>query len=123
MITAAQAREYMDQALGVAVPDFLLAAAVEKVEAVEPAMLDAGYSEPDQILIQCMAVTLIAASGAPRRIKSQGAASGASRSFDNADDALTALRRSLAALDTAGTVSALIGPDPAAATLLMVVGC
>lgn len=120
MISATQARQYLDQALGVAVPDFIVAAAVEKVEAAEPAMQAAGYSDADQVLIQSMAVSLIAAAGAPRRISSQGAASGASRSFKNTDDALTQLRRSLAALDTAGTVSALIGPDPASATLFLV---
>lgn len=120
MITTAQARQYLDQTLGISVPDFIVAAAVEKVEAVEPAMFAAGYSEPDQIMVQSMAVALIAAAGAPRRINSQGAASGASRSFKNSDDALTALRRSLAALDTAGTVSALVGTDPAGATLFLV---
>lgn len=121
MITAAQAQEYLDSALGVAVPAFLLTAALDKVEAVEPAMADAGYSEADMTLIQAMAVALIAAAGSPRRIQSQGAPSGASRSFKNDDKALTALRRSLAALDTAGTVSALIGPDPSTQTLFMVV--
>lgn len=121
MITTAQAAQYMDQALGVTLPAFLVHAACDKVEAAEPAMFEAGYSESDQVLIQCMAVALIAAAGAPRRIQSQGALSGASRSFKNADDAMTALRRSLAALDTANTVGALVGPDPNTSTLLMVV--
>jgi hypothetical protein len=121
VITTAQAAQYLDQALGVTLPAFLVQAACDKVEAAEPAMLAAGYSESDQVLIQCMAVSLIAAAGAPRRIQSQGAPSGASRSFKNADDAMTALRRSLAALDTAGTVAALVGPDPSTSTLLLVV--
>lgn len=121
MITTTQAAEYMDQALGISLPSFLMTAAVDKVETAEPAMFEAGYTEMDQILIQCMAVTIIAAAGAPRTLQSQGAPSGASRSFKNFDDALTRLRRSLAALDTAGTVSELVGPDPAAATLLLVV--
>lgn len=121
MITSTQAQQYLDQALGVGVPSFIVQAAVDKVEAVESDMVAAGYSEFDQILIQSMAVAIIAAAGAPRRIASQGAPSGASRSFKNTDDALSALRRSLTALDTAGTVSDLIGPDPSATTLLMVV--
>ena len=95
--------------------------AVEKVEAVETDMIDAGYSDADQTLIQAMAVALIAAAGAPRRINSQGAPSGASRSFKNSDGALSALRRALAALDTAGTVAAIVGPDPTAPTMFMVV--
>lgn len=121
MISASQAQQYLDQALGVGLPSFLVAAAVETVEAAEPAMVAAGYSEATQVRIQCMAVAIIAAAGDPRRINSQGAASGASRSFKNSDNALTALRRSLAALDTAGTVATLIGPDPSTQTMLIVV--
>lgn len=120
MISTTQAKQYLDMALGVSMPPFLVSAAVEKVEAAEPAMIDAGYSDADQMLIQSMAVALVAAAGAPRRISSQGAPSGASRSFKYRDSDLTALRRSLAALDTAGTVSALVGPDPVNATMFLV---
>lgn len=121
MISTTQAQQYLDEVLGIKVPSFLLSAAVEKVEAAEPAMLDAGYSDADQVLIQSMAVALVAAAGDPRRISSQGAASGVSRSFKNSEDALSRMRRSLAALDTAGTVTAIVGPDPAGATLFAVV--
>lgn len=112
MITAKQASQYLEQALGVGLPSFLIDAAVEKVEAAEGAMDEAGYSDADQVLIQCMAVALVAAAGAPRRIQSQGGASGASRSFKTVDGDLQALRRSLSTLDTAGTVAAIVGPDP-----------
>lgn len=121
MISASQAQQYLDQALGVGLPAFLVAAAVETVEAAESAMQDAGYSEATMVRIQCMAVALIAAAGDPRRISSQGAASGASRSFKYRDTDLTALRRSLAALDTAGTVADLVGPDPTTQTMLIVI--
>lgn len=121
MITSTQATQYLDQALGVSVPSFLIDAAVEKIESAEPAMIAAGYSDADQIMIQCLAVAVIAAGGAPRRVSSQGAASGASRGFKYSDKDLSALRRTLAALDTAGTVSALVGVDPAAATMFMIV--
>ncbi|CAN7597286.1 hypothetical protein LJR039_004361 [Pseudorhodoferax sp. LjRoot39] len=121
MITSTQAQQYLDQALGVSVPSFIVDAAVAKVAAAEQAMVDAGYSAHTQLLVQTYAVALIASAGAPRRIQSQGAPSGASRSFKNDDGALTQLRRSLASLDTAGTVADLIGPDPASNTLFMVV--
>lgn len=121
MITSTQAQQYLDQALGVSVPIFIVEAAVAKVATAEPAMVAAGYSTMDQILIQSMAVAIVASAGAPRRIASQGAASGASRSFKNFDASLTALRRSLAALDTAGTVADLVGVDPETNTLFMVV--
>lgn len=121
MISTTQASQYLDQALGVAVPSFILDAAVAKVAAAESSMTSAGYSASDITLMQAMAVAIIAAAGAPRRIQSQGAPSGASRSFKNAENALTALRRALAALDTAGTVAALVGPDPSTGTLLLVI--
>lgn len=121
MITSTQATQYLDQALGVGVPGFLVDAAVAKVATAEPAMLAAGYAAHDIILMQCMATAIIAASGAPRRVSSQAGATGASRGFKYSDKDLTALRRSLAALDTAGILSALVGPDPAGATLFMVV--
>lgn len=121
MITSTQAQQYLDEALGVGVPSFIVDAAVAKVATAEAAMVSAGYSAQDQTLIQCMAVALIAAAGSPRRIQSQGAPSGASRSFKSPDGDLSALRRSLASLDTAGTVSALIGPDPSSPAMLLVV--
>lgn len=121
MITSTQATQYLDQALGVGVPSFLVDAAVAKVAAAEDSMLAAGYAAHDIIIMQCMAVSIIAAAGAPRRVSSQGAASGASRGFKYNDKDLSALRRALAALDTAGALSELVGPDPAAATMFMVV--
>jgi hypothetical protein len=122
VITSTQASQYLDQALGVGVPVFIVEAAVAKVATAEAAMDAAGYSAVDKVLIQSMAVALIASAGAPRRIQSQGAPSGASRSFKNFDESLTALRRALAALDTEGIITDLVGPDPAAfGTLFMVV--
>ena len=121
MITSTQAQQYLDSALGVSVPVFLLDAAVARVATAEQAMVDAGYSSHTQIMIQCMAVALVAAAGDPRRLSSQAAPSGASRGFKYKDNDLTALRRSLAALDTAGTVADIVGPDPAASAFMFVV--
>jgi len=123
VITSTQASQYLDQALGVSVPLFIVEAAVEKVATAEGAMVAAGYSTMDRVLIQSMAVAIVASAGAPRRIASQGAASGASRSFKNFDASLSALRRSLAALDTAGTVTDLMGEDPDARNAMMMVVC
>lgn len=121
MISATQAQQYIDAQLGVSLPAFLVAAAVARVEGVEPAMIAAGYDDDRQVQVQSLAVAILAASGAPRRIKSQGAPSGASRSFEYSAGDMTALRKSLRFLDPAGTTAALVGPDPSAATLLMVV--
>lgn len=121
MITAEQAAEYLDASLGVSLPTFIVQAAVDEVAALEGAMTTAGYSATKLVLVQSMAVAIVAAAGDPRRLQSQGAPSGASRSFKNSDKALSALRRSLAAQDTAGITTALVGPDPAASTIFMVV--
>ena len=121
MITSTQASQYLDQALGISLPAFVVDAAIAKVQQAEAAMTEAGYSDPDKVMIQCLAVALVAAAGGPRRIQSQGAASGASRSFKNVDGDLSSLRVSLSSLDTARTVSEIVGPDPRAPTVFMVV--
>jgi len=121
VITTQQAAEYL-AALGFGLPpSFILQAAVDKVAPAEAAMVSAGYSAADQVLVQSMAVAIIASAGSPPKVQSQGAPSGASRSFKHDDQALTALRRDLAALDTAGTVAALITPDPSVGTFLAVI--
>ena len=119
MITSTQATQYLDQALGVSVPSFVIDAAVAKVATAEAAM--AVYSAPDILLMQCMAVAIIAAAGAPRRVTTQHAASGAARGFKYHDKDLSAMRRALAALDTSGILIDLIGPDPSMSTLFMIV--
>ena len=112
MITEAQAHEYISATLGATVPGFIVQAALSEVATAEPAMVAAGYSISKQTLVQCMAVAILACAGNPARIQSQGAPSGASRSFKHSDDALSALRKSLAHHDSASTVANIIGPDP-----------
>ncbi|MCZ2496432.1 hypothetical protein GN316_06665 [Xylophilus sp. Kf1] len=121
MITATQAQAYLSDSLGVSVPDFIVEAAVATVATVEQRMVDAGYDATKRLLIQTYAVAIIAAAGAPRRIASQGAPSGASQSFKNFDNSLTQLRRTLAGLDTAGITGPLVGVDPSSNTMMMVV--
>lgn len=121
MITSAQATQYLDQMLGVGAPDFLVDAAVADVATYEAALISAGYTASTVTRIECIAVALLVAAGDPRRIGSQGAPSGASRSFRYTNGDLSKLRRSLAALDKAGVMSDLIGPDPANSGFMMVV--
>ena len=120
MIDLEQATAYLDEMLGITVPSFVLEAAIADVGAREPAMQAAGYTAATTVRVQAMAVAILAGADFARRIQSQGAPSGASRSFKNRDAAITELRRSLSALDTAGTVADLLGPDPSAGTLLLV---
>jgi hypothetical protein len=117
MISTAQAKQYLDQALSIGLPDFLVAAAVERVETAEAAMIAAGYSDAKQVLVQSMAVALVAIGGDARRLTNQQAPSGAARSFKTIADDLSKLRRALLMLDTAGTVAEIVGPDPSAPTM------
>lgn len=121
MITTTQAAEYLDKALGVSLPSFVVLAACDRVETAEPAMFAAGYQEPEITLMQSMATAIVACGGTLKRVTSQGAPSGASRSFKHAEDALSLMRRRLLAMDTDGTLAAILGPDPAHATMLLVV--
>lgn len=121
MITSSQATQYLDQMLGVGAPGFLVDAAIADVATYETALQAAGYTASAITRIECITVALLVAAGDPRRIGSQGAPSGASRSFRYTANDLSKLRRSLAALDTSGIVADLIGPDPANSGFLMVV--
>ena len=121
MITSAQATQYLDQMLGVGAPAFLVDAAVSDVATYEAALTAAGYTASTIVRIECMAVAILVAAGDPKRTSSQGAASGASRSFKFKDGDLSALRRSLASLDTSGVVADLVGTDPVGAAFMMVV--
>jgi hypothetical protein len=120
MITAAQAQQYIGDTIGASIPGFIVDAAVARVAVIEPELLLA-YDASAVVMIEAMAVTIIACAGAPRRIASQGAPSGASRSFVNDSKALSNLRRSLSALDSAGITSGLAGVDPVASSYFSVV--
>lgn len=110
MITSAQAVEYMATTYGIAVPGFIVDAAVADVATVEAAMVTAGYRASTIVLLQSMAVTLLAtANGAPQRIQSQGAPSGASRSFFNDPNAMRKLQAAIEDLDTAGILGSILG--------------
>jgi hypothetical protein len=120
MITLAQAQEYIAATLGASVPGFIVQAALDQVAAAEPSMIAAGYTASQVTLVQSMATAIVACAGNPARIQSQGAPSGASRSFKHFDDALSALRKSLQHLDSANTTTNIVGPDPQADAWAMV---
>lgn len=121
LLTNGNVIQYLDEVLGITIPEVVVTHAVDKVSGYESALAAAGYSHNDMVLIELYSAVIIAAAGSPRRIQSQGAPSGASRSFQNDQKALSALRRALSALDTAGVMSAVVGPDPAMGSLLLVV--
>lgn len=120
-VSLGQVNQYLDQVLSMTLPSFVVQAALTKVEALEPAMTTAGYDADTITLVTVMATCVVAAAGAPRQVSSQSAPSGASRAFQLQANAMSALRRSLEGLDTAGTVTDIVGPDPAAGSLFLAV--
>ena len=120
-ITAADVQAFLGE-LGYAIPTALLDPILCRVNSVIECMEGHGYDDCTQKLVLLYAAALMAASSGARRIKSQGAPSGASRSFDYGEDAITWLRDSLAQLDTGGCTAELPISAGAAAGFFMVVG-
>lgn len=106
-ITTAQVQQQLS-ALGYSIPDFMVMAYLCKLESIRECLESADYDECDMMLIQVYAVTLMAITGysTGQRIKSQGAPSGASRSFEYGGD-IKKLRDTLRGLDTAGCTANL----------------
>lgn len=105
-ITAADVNAFLAE-LGYSIPDALLTPILCRVNSIIECMDGAGYDDCTQQLILLYAAALMSASSGARRIKSQGAPNGASRSFDYGDDAISWLRDSLSALDTNGCADEL----------------
>jgi hypothetical protein len=108
--------------LGYSIPGALLEPILCVVNKIIPCLDGAGYDECTAKLILMYAAALMATSSGARRIKSQGAPSGASRSFEYVDDSITWLRDSLARLDTSGCTGELRISAGNSVGLFMVVG-
>ena len=105
-ITAADVQAYLGE-LGYAIPGALLEPILCAVNKIIPCLDGAGYDECTAKLIMMYAAALMATSSGARRIKSQSAPSGASRSFEYGDDGVTWLRNTLSSLDTSGCTGEL----------------
>lgn len=122
-ITAADVQQFLGE-LGYAIPGSLLEPILCRANSIIPCMVGAEYDDCSQKLILMYAAALMSASSGARRIKSQGAPSGASRSFDYGDDGITWLRDSLAQLDTSGCTGELpISAGSSVGLFLVVGGC
>lgn len=105
-ITAADVQQFLGE-LGYAIPGSLLDPILCLVNKIIPCLEGAGYDDCTSKLILMYAAALMATSSGARRIKSQGAPNGASRSFDYGDDSIAWLRDSLSSLDTNGCTEVL----------------
>lgn len=105
-ITADDVKAFLAE-LGYSIPDSLLTPILCRVNSIIDCMNEAGYDDCTQQLILMYAAALMSASSGARKIKSQSAPSGASRSFEYGDDAISWLRSSLSSLDTSGCTNTL----------------
>ncbi|MCU6669916.1 hypothetical protein M8013_14305 [Enterobacteriaceae bacterium H4N4] len=120
-ITADDVKGFLSE-LGYTIPDALLTPILCVVNKITPCLDGAGYDECTAKLILLYAAALMATSSGARRIKSQGAPSGASRSFDYGEDSITWLRESLTKLDASGCTGELPISAGNSVGLFMVVG-
>lgn len=110
--------------LGYTIPSALLTPILCRVNSIIDCLDGAGYDDCTQTLIMMYAAALMSASSGARKIKSQSAPSGASRSFEYGDDSITWLRNSLLSLDIAGCTGVLpISAGPSVGFFDVVGGC
>ncbi|MBJ9548697.1 DUF7370 family protein [Citrobacter braakii] len=105
-ITASDVQAFLGE-LGYSIPGTLLDTILCVVNKITPCLDGAGYDDCTAKLILMYSAALMATSSGARRLKSQGAPSGASRSFDYGPDSITWLRGALTQLDTSGCTSEL----------------
>lgn len=113
-VTVEEVKEYL-ATQQLTMLDRMIQATISKVAGKEPCMTGAGYTDDDVYMLTCYLVGLMAiTTSGDGRIRSQGAPSGASRSFHYNATGQTwkGLRNALMALDSAGCLSDLIPPNP-----------
>lgn len=120
-ITPADVQQFLSE-LGYAIPGSLLDPILCLVNKIIPCLEGAGHDDCTSKLILMYAAALMATSSGARRIKSQGAPSGASRSFDYGEDSTVWLHESLEKLDTSGCTDELPISAGNSVGLFMVVG-
>lgn len=120
MLTIEDARAYLSE-LGLAIPDTVLTCLVASVNAAEPCLIGLGISECSIKLALLYSVGLLAIGSGARRIRSQGAPSGASQSFDYGDPrpGIWSALRTLGVLDCLGPI---LPPEPTSPRGFMMVG-
>lgn len=119
MISLEQAKAYLAE-LGYEIPDAILGCLITTAERIQDCLDANGYPACTQDLIYYYLVGMLAISNGARRIKSQAAPNGASRSFDYPADQLKQLRQMLRVLDPAGCSTSLQPADPNSAAAMFI---
>lgn len=121
-LTTEEATAYLAET-GVETPSVLLTALLERANEIDACLTAKGYTPATAKLIQLYYLGLLTISAGGRRIASQSAPNGASRSYRYMDD-LTfyrSLRQGLYSLDIHGCTNGLIPAEPGNNAALYVV--
>lgn len=113
--------ESMLSSLGFAPPDTLLELYLAQANSLSEKFANADYMEATQKLIMLYLVAIFAISSGARRIASESSASGASRSFNYADD-VAKLKAAINALDPLGIADDLLPQDKKTGLFVVVEG-
>ncbi|WP_049364087.1 MULTISPECIES: DUF7370 family protein [Haemophilus] len=113
--------ESMLSSLGFAPPDTLLELYLAQANSLSEKFANADYMEATQKLIMLYLVAIFAISSGARRIASESSASGASRSFNYADD-VAKLKAAIKGLDPLGIADDLLPQDKKTGLFVVVEG-
>nr|DAN36635.1 MAG TPA: head to tail adaptor [Caudoviricetes sp.] len=113
--------ESMLSSLGFAPPDALLELYLAQANSLGEKFANADYMEATQKLIMLYLVAIFAISSGARRIASESSASGASRSFNYADD-VAKLKAAIKGLDPLGITDDLLPQDKKTGLFVVVEG-
>lgn len=105
-ITAADVNQMLSE-LGCSVPSLVIDAILTKVNSISNCLVVHDYSEADQLLILIYSACLLAQMQGVRKIASQSASSGASRSFKYDDEGFKSMYSLLRNLDIHGCTDCL----------------
>lgn len=113
--------ESMLSSLGFAPPDTLLELYLAQANSLSEKFANVDYMEATQKLIMLYLVAIFAISSGARRIASESSASGASRSFNYADD-VAKLKAAIKGLDPLGIADDLLPQDKKTGLFVVVEG-
>lgn len=93
--------------MGFTAPDFIIEAMLSIVDEIDDCLDEANYSDSVKTLIKIYAVVIMLSASDVRKVSSESAPSGASRSYNYFDDGKKSLLKLLSVLDTAGCTNSL----------------
>lgn len=105
-VTLSDVKAFIDE-LGFTLPDAVINLLIARVDSIDACLDGAGYDETTQQLIKLYAVVRLSALSGARKISSQSAPSGASRSFTYDAAGTDGLYKQLLSLDKSGCTGAL----------------